>query len=298
MDEIAAFELADAMREQADALKAAAKATQLLKGDQGDKGDQGPKGDTGDTGPRGPVGPEGAKGTPGTSGPVGPQGDKGDRGDIGPKGDDGLGADGKIKVAINDPVPGFLADKIEAGDGIRIRQKKSPTGNTLLINSIPQATGTSTGGGGTGGVIVYDDGTSIGVGNKVSFDGGDPITVSGGIIHVPVGGAGGGAVDSVNGSTGVVVLDAGDVGAEAAGAVATHAGAANPHPTYLTAAEGDAAYDAIGAAAAAQAASQPLASDLTDISALTTTSFGRSLLEVTDAAGLAALLTAFFLEPD
>ena len=37
------------------------------------------------------------------------------------------------------------------------------------------------------------------------------------------GGGGGGAVDSVNGATGVVVLDAGDVGADPAGTTATHA---------------------------------------------------------------------------
>lgn len=43
-------------------------------------------------------------------------------------------------------------------------------------------------------------------------------------------------------------------------------------------------YDASGAAAAAQAASQPLDSDLTAIAALTTTSFGRGLLAVADAA--------------
>lgn len=46
------------------------------------------------------------------------------------------------------------------------------------------------------------------------------------------------------------------------------------------------AYDASGAAAAAQAASQPLDSDLTAIAALTTTTFGRSLLALADAAAL------------
>ena len=64
-------------------------------------------------------------------------------------------------------------------------------------------------------------------------------------------GGGGGAVDSVNGQTGVVVLDATDVGADASGAassaVSAHAAALDPHPGYLTAAEGDAAYDALGA---------------------------------------------------
>lgn len=49
------------------------------------------------------------------------------------------------------------------------------------------------------------------------------------------------SVSSVNGATGVVVLDAADVGADpvgtAATAVSTHAGEANPHPTYETSAE-------------------------------------------------------------
>lgn len=52
--------------------------------------------------------------------------------------------------------------------------------------------------------------------------------------------------------------------------------------TAATSATG--AFDASGAAAAAQAASQPLDSDLTAIAALSTTSFGRSLLATADAA--------------
>lgn len=74
------------------------------------------------------------------------------------------------------------------------------------------------------------------------------------------GGGGGGAVDSVNGQTGVVVLDAADVGADAAGtaaaAVAAHVAATNPHPEYLTQVEGDTAYAPIahvGAGGAAHA---------------------------------------------
>lgn len=50
------------------------------------------------------------------------------------------------------------------------------------------------------------------------------------------------------------------LGAEPAGAAATaitsHEATGNPHPSYLTAAEGNAAYDALGAAWAAQAAAQ------------------------------------------
>jgi hypothetical protein len=49
------------------------------------------------------------------------------------------------------------------------------------------------------------------------------------------------------------------------------------------------AFDAAGAAAAAQAASQPLDSDLTAIAALSTTSFGRSVLALADAAALRTL---------
>jgi hypothetical protein len=56
-----------------------------------------------------------------------------------------------------------------------------------------------------------------------------------------------------------------------------HAGAADPHPGYLTAVEGDAAY-------------QPKDSDLTAIAALATTAYGRALLALADAAaGRAAL---------
>lgn len=45
-------------------------------------------------------------------------------------------------------------------------------------------------------------------------------------------------------------------------------------------------FDAAGSAAAAQAASQPVDSDLTAIAALTTTAFGRALLALADAAAL------------
>lgn len=62
----------------------------------------------------------------------------------------------------------------------------------------------------------------------------------------------------------------------AAGRTAFGLGTASTHAT------GD--YDAAGAAAAAQAASQPLDSDLTSIAALTTTSYGRAFLALADAA--------------
>lgn len=73
-------------------------------------------------------------------------------------------------------------------------------------------------------------------------------------------------------------------------AVAAHEAASDPHPVYLTAAEGASTFDPLGAAAAAQAASQPIDSDLTAIAALSTLSFGRSLLTLADAGALTALL--------
>src|SRR5688500_17262565 len=69
------------------------------------------------------------------------------------------------------------------------------------------------------------------------------------------GGGGGGAVDSVNGETGVVVLDATNTPPSSIGAATSghlHTGV----------------YDPVGSAAAAQAASQPLDGDLTAIAGL------------------------------
>lgn len=141
--------------------------------------------------------------------------------------------------------------------------------------------------------------------------------VAEGIINWP--GTGGGlTISSANpqplgtaapGSTGDVsdaghvheMPSAADVGADPAGtaaaAVSTHVGLADPHTQYaLESTLGSAAYtastayDAAGAAAAAQAASQPLDSDLTAIAALTTTAYGRALLELANQAALLALM--------
>lgn len=68
--------------------------------------------------------------------------------------------------------------------------------------------------------------------------------------------------------------------ARAAAAIATHEAAVDPHPGYLTAAEGNAAY-------------QPLDSDLTAIAALSTTAYGRALLALANAAELTALPNVF-----
>lgn len=55
--------------------------------------------------------------------------------------------------------------------------------------------------------------------------------------------------------------------------------------------DGSTIFDLVGAAAAAQAASQPLDADLTAIAALTTTTYGRAILALANQAALMALLS-------
>ncbi len=115
-------------------------------------------------------------------------------------------------------------------------------------------------------------------------------------------GSGGGAVDSVNGRTGVVTGLAEDSALSTetsarmaqdalrllAAANLTDLASASAARTNLglgsAATQPNSAFDMAGAAAAAQAASQPLDSDLTAIAALSTTAFGRGLLALADAA--------------
>lgn len=72
-----------------------------------------------------------------------------------------------------------------------------------------------------------------------------------------LGGSASAPVSSVNGQEGDVVLNAADVGADAAGsaaaAVVAHEAAADPHPGYLTQAEADGLYAASGSGSSAVA---------------------------------------------
>lgn len=85
---------------------------------------------------------------------------------------------------------------------------------------------------------VYDEGVFEVAARSMDFVGsGVSVTYEGNRAIVTItGGGGGGAVDSVNGQTGVVVLDAGDVGADASGtaasAITTHVAQADPHTQY------------------------------------------------------------------
>lgn len=182
MDDIATLELADSQRELARALKAVEK----VKGDKGDTGDPGKDGRDGSPGPRGAQGEPGDDGSPGAKGEPGPPGTKGDKGD---PGRDGTGPDEKVRIDGTDPEPGYLSDKLRAGLGIKVR--RADTGDALFIDAIvqspPSTDARQRGPAGTSGITAYDDGVRVGQGSKVSFDGGDPVTVVGGVIHVPVG---------------------------------------------------------------------------------------------------------------
>ena len=156
-----------------------------LQGEQGDQGEPGPKGDKGDIGPTGPAGPAGPQGPKGEVGPVGPTGPMGRQGEPGP----------------------MLKHEKK---GLMIRFEKAPGewGEWIVIPA---------GGGGGGGrddkltdrqkelVEVADliKTQASNSGKVIGTDGTDLIWTAGG----------GGAVDSVNGQTGVVVLGATDVGA-------------------------------------------------------------------------------------
>ena len=128
------------------------------------------------TGPQGPQGPEGEKGDTGAVGPQGPEGEQGIQGTIGPKGDAGAtGPQGPQGPQGIQGVQGVKGDKGDQGEQ-----------------------GLS----GADGVIQ-----SIVAGTNVTINNTDPANP----IVSATGGGGGGAVDSVNGQTGIVVLDTDDI---------------------------------------------------------------------------------------
>jgi len=156
-----------------------------LQGEQGDPGPIGPKGEKGDLGPAGPAGPQG---------PQGPKGDKGEVGPIGPVGRQG------------EPGPMLKHEK----KGLMIRFEKAPGewGEWIVI---------PTGGGGGGGrddKLTDRQRELVEIGDliKAKASNSGKVIGSDGTSLVWTAG-GGGAVDSVNGQTGVVVLGATDVGA-------------------------------------------------------------------------------------
>ena len=160
------------------------------KGAKGDKGDTGEKGDRGDKGEDSTVvGPQGIQGPQGEQGPVGPQGPQGKTGPKGEKGDHGLMGPQGPKGEKGDP-----ADPLPV---VEIRQEVDQK-----IERVYQKVGSK-----TYSMSELSDTQEAGIGQVMVR------RANGWVPENQSGGGGGGAVDSVNGQTGVVVLDAGDVGA-------------------------------------------------------------------------------------
>lgn len=148
-------------------------------------------GGPGPEGPTGPAGPKGDTGDTGLTGPAGADGATGPQGPIGPQGPQGpAGADGVDGATGPEGPTGPTGPQGPAG----------PAGADGADATLPI-------GGTTGQVLA-----------KASATDGD--------VEWADVAAGGGAVDSVNGQTGVVVLDAADVGADATGAAAAAQAAA------------------------------------------------------------------------
>lgn len=148
---------------------------------------KGEKGDTGDTGAQGPQGETGPAGATGATGP------KGDTGDTGPQGEQGIqGIQGETGEQGPQGIQGIQGIQGETGP----QGLKGDTGDT-------GPTGPA-GADGADGLVV-----SIVAGTNVTVDDTDPANP---IVSASGGGGGGGAVDSVNGATGVVVLDQDDIG--------------------------------------------------------------------------------------
>jgi len=149
----------------------------------------------------------------------GDKGDKGERGADGKAGRDGLngrdgkdgrdGVDGADGVSVTDAkidFDGSLVITLSTGREINVGEVVAPD----LAEKIKVITTMST----NGAVAIKDEGSTISSGVKsINFVGSSvTATNSGDDVTVTITG-GGGAVDSVNGQTGVVVLTASDVGA-------------------------------------------------------------------------------------
>lgn len=272
-----------------------------LRGKDGLPGKGGAKGETGKRGPRGERGEPGTIGKAGERGPKGEQGPKGDRGPEGPTGprpahewkgtelrfEQSDGEWGRF-VDLKGP-PGLAGAIVSAGSGEGNFQPldsdltaiaaltTQPFGRSLLTAADAEA-GRALLEVGAGGVTEWGDitGTLADQADlQTALDAKQPIDSDlTAIAALTTTAFGRSFLDRANAAAGRTLLELG---------------------TAATSNTGD--FDAAGSAAAAQAASQPLDSDLTAIAALTTTAYGRGLLALANAAALAAEIDSFFLTP-
>lgn len=281
-----------------------------LKGEKGEDGEDGAPGTDGEDGAPGVDGLPGMDGAPGVDGDPGPPGEDGapgSQGEPGEPGEPGLpGADG-------DPGPPGLPVVLTAGDGllggglldadrtidvdfsevaaqadVTAAQSAAAAAQLTANAALPKSGGTMTG------MIVLS---------------GDPVASLNpttrqwvlGQISDLIGGAPG-TLDTLNEIATQLANDESAVAALTASVVGkltasnnlsdlVNAATARTNLGLGSAATHPASdFDSAGAAAAAQSASQPSNSNLTAISLLTTTAFGRSFLELVDAAAARTLL--------
>lgn len=148
-------------------------------------------------GDRGPKGEPGLDGKAGLDGPQGPKGDKGDKGDPGRDGKDGApGARGPR---------GLRGEQGERGE----EGPPGKDGQTVVVGRSGYSLR-----GLASGMVIDDEGTALNGGTvigEIDFAGAGVSVAQVGAKAVVTVAGGAGAVDSVNGQTGAVVLDAADV---------------------------------------------------------------------------------------
>ena len=207
------------------------------QGEQGPKGDIGPQGEQG---PKGDIGPQGEQGPKGETGPQGEQGPKGDTGSQGPKGDTGSAGVGIVSIEnkgssqgqgftithidvtlTNGNVEHFdvyaqdgsvtleqlntaLATKLDkvtsAGGGYRLYSVDVNGNNNMINYSLESIANT---------IMLRDSEGKAHATTPVDSDSDDTLATKKYVLDHA--GGGGGAVSSVNGKTGDVMLTGADI---------------------------------------------------------------------------------------